>query len=492
MQDRVPTYPGRVKLTPVAGQADTYDLIRADQPTQEGTPLSKATLLSDGTEEAIWGDANDRTVDQALAKLNGKDEDLAQQVEALAGQVGQIEEEMPNAGKIIFEDYYNEDIFEWKHETPERLNSNWGVAAASVGNFALFAGGSRSTATDSDAVTAYNTSLIKSTPTELSLARTLLAGASVGSYALFAGGQSSYSTRDAVDAYDASLTRTTPTALSKNRANLAGASVEGYALFAGGGGSGSVEGDSSTVDAYNSSLTRSTPTDLSQARQELASASVGNYALFSGGDKQLGGADNAVDAYNISLTRTTPTALSVARTDLAGASVGNFALFVGGASSDHRSVYDVVDAYNANLTRSTPVALSAARYDLAGASIGSAYAVFAGGEDVSSDPSAVVDAYNTSLTRSLPPELNQPDYRMTGASVGNYAIFSNGIDSVNPAAYSYDAYTTYSLDIPALSAYKFEGLQSSEEVTIEGTTITGNGKLNGYIRRSGFTISGKH
>lgn len=40
--DRVPTYPGRVKLTPVAGTTDTYDLIRADSPIEEGTPLNKA------------------------------------------------------------------------------------------------------------------------------------------------------------------------------------------------------------------------------------------------------------------------------------------------------------------------------------------------------------------------------------------------------------------------------------------------------------------
>ncbi len=48
-KDRISAYPGRVKLTPVAGQADTYDLTRADQPTQEGTPLNKAALLSDTT-----------------------------------------------------------------------------------------------------------------------------------------------------------------------------------------------------------------------------------------------------------------------------------------------------------------------------------------------------------------------------------------------------------------------------------------------------------
>ncbi len=49
MRDRVSLYPGRVKLTPVAGQENTFDLVRADQPTQEGTPLNKATLLKDGT-----------------------------------------------------------------------------------------------------------------------------------------------------------------------------------------------------------------------------------------------------------------------------------------------------------------------------------------------------------------------------------------------------------------------------------------------------------
>ena len=47
MKDRIPLYPGRVTLTPVSGQANTYDLTRADQPTQEGTPLNKASLLKE-------------------------------------------------------------------------------------------------------------------------------------------------------------------------------------------------------------------------------------------------------------------------------------------------------------------------------------------------------------------------------------------------------------------------------------------------------------
>lgn len=49
MQDRIPLYPGRVQLIPVDGQENTFDLVRADQATQEGTPLNKGSLLKDTT-----------------------------------------------------------------------------------------------------------------------------------------------------------------------------------------------------------------------------------------------------------------------------------------------------------------------------------------------------------------------------------------------------------------------------------------------------------
>ena len=44
IKNRVPTYPGRVKLTPVPGQADTYTMTRADEPTEPGTAVNKALL----------------------------------------------------------------------------------------------------------------------------------------------------------------------------------------------------------------------------------------------------------------------------------------------------------------------------------------------------------------------------------------------------------------------------------------------------------------
>lgn len=68
MQDRVSLYPGRVKLEPVAGQTNLYDLTRADQPTQEGTPLNKASLLKDAT-AALLGLGTDAVPDDAFVAL---------------------------------------------------------------------------------------------------------------------------------------------------------------------------------------------------------------------------------------------------------------------------------------------------------------------------------------------------------------------------------------------------------------------------------------
>lgn len=72
MKDRISKYPGRVKLVPVSGQTDTYDMTRADEPTEEGTPLSKANLLTDMTASAIGVDGDSATVNGALAAVNTK------------------------------------------------------------------------------------------------------------------------------------------------------------------------------------------------------------------------------------------------------------------------------------------------------------------------------------------------------------------------------------------------------------------------------------
>lgn len=68
MKDRLPLYPGRVKLVPVSGQENVYDMTRADQPTQEGDPLNKSTFLKDAT-AALFGLGADAVPDDVLAFL---------------------------------------------------------------------------------------------------------------------------------------------------------------------------------------------------------------------------------------------------------------------------------------------------------------------------------------------------------------------------------------------------------------------------------------
>lgn len=55
-------------MTPVAGQENIFDMVRADEPTQEGTPLNKATLLKDAT-AAILGLPNTAVPDDAFLAL---------------------------------------------------------------------------------------------------------------------------------------------------------------------------------------------------------------------------------------------------------------------------------------------------------------------------------------------------------------------------------------------------------------------------------------
>ena len=69
MLDRVPVNPGRVLVTPENGSAAFYaTLTRADNPTQEGNPLNKATFFKDAT-AALFGLGSAGVPDEAFAIL---------------------------------------------------------------------------------------------------------------------------------------------------------------------------------------------------------------------------------------------------------------------------------------------------------------------------------------------------------------------------------------------------------------------------------------
>lgn len=72
MKDRLPTKPGRVLITPDDGSTPFYAVMtRADEPTEDGTPLSKANLLKDTTAAAV-GLTSDAVPDEVLAALAAK------------------------------------------------------------------------------------------------------------------------------------------------------------------------------------------------------------------------------------------------------------------------------------------------------------------------------------------------------------------------------------------------------------------------------------
>ncbi len=137
------------------------------------------------------------------------------------------------------------------------------------------------------------------TATALSVARDHLAATTVGNYALFAGGWTGSSSRSAtVDAYDTSLTHSIPTSLSTVRGGLAATTVGNYAIF----GEGYYD---STADAYDLSLTHSNPSSFPSIYWYQAATTVGNYALFAGGYNS-GSSTYLVRAYDSSLTVTVP------------------------------------------------------------------------------------------------------------------------------------------------------------------------------------------
>lgn len=69
MKDRTPKYPGRVQLTPVEGAENTFDLVRADEPVEEGTPLNKKTLLTDETAYLLELKVDNPTPDDAFSHI---------------------------------------------------------------------------------------------------------------------------------------------------------------------------------------------------------------------------------------------------------------------------------------------------------------------------------------------------------------------------------------------------------------------------------------
>lgn len=256
----------------------------------------------------------------------------------------------------------------------------------SVGNYIIFAGGNNygyeryptsNAHIHYNTVDAFNENLVRSTSV-LGYRKANLATARNANYAFFAGGETTSSNSSSkgtasasINAFDSSLVRSSPTNLSSSVYQCAGARVGVYAIFAGGhnGSSGSKK-----VDAYNNSLAKSTATDLTYDVALVSGVSVGNYALFGGGyTPGTSGGRNNVNAYNSSLVKSTPSNFYSSLSRRATATIGNYAVFVGGFRGYTSGSYTsaVVDFYSASNLTHTYVTNFPTKVDLnAGASIG--------------------------------------------------------------------------------------------------------------------------
>lgn len=314
------------------------------------------------------------------------------------------------------------------------LNRNFSyinnVAGASVGNYAIFAGGDDGQPNEynySDSVNAYDSSLTAQNIAQLSFSydpyRSGMLSGVINNKAVFAGGYYLYKPLfgkakiircDEAISYNASLTQTKLTDLSSAKCNCATANTTNHLIFAG----WINNTNSNTTDAYDNSLTRSTITALGTARYYLAGASIGEYAIFAGG-KDDSTSYSLVECYDAALTKHTLENLSAIRTNFQGAFFAGYAVFGGGTTAT-----PYIDRYNASLTRDTTIALSSSRSNTATGTLGSGMdkrLIFAGGDN----KSTVVDVFDASFTRTSY-SLSTGRTNATIVSVGNYALVAGG------------------------------------------------------------------
>lgn len=209
-------------------------------------------------------------------------------------------------------------------------------ASANVGDYLIFAGGNTAknySESPSEQTTAITSQLVTTSIGDLSYFGAYgLAGASVGNYAVFAGGQEGHSNSGdyltTVITYNSELVRGTASNLSGVLGKISGTETVNHALFAGAIGS-YMGSPTNVVNVYDKDLVHTTPVALSSARSSVGAASLnGEFAMFAGGSSDSGYSAD-VDVFDVDLLRTNPSALSEARSICNVAEVGEY-LIVGG------------------------------------------------------------------------------------------------------------------------------------------------------------------
>ncbi len=188
------------------------------------------------------------------------------------------------------------------------------LAGASVDNKVIFAGGhyiplGGNFSISSSRVDIYDTISGTWSTDELSVARQGLVAASLTDAAVFAGGSwteadgKTYHVSSAVDIFDALTNTWTTSNLSEARSNLAGIGLGNLAFFAGGLNEDALY--SNIVDVYDFDTDQWSTLYLSEARYGLTAAVLGNQVFFAGGFG-LNGYSNTIDIFTINYSQPIP------------------------------------------------------------------------------------------------------------------------------------------------------------------------------------------
>lgn len=235
------------------------------------------------------------------------------------------------------------------------------ASATTVGSKVIFAGGATGTYQSpvlSDVVDIYDASKgLPSNPSAWStttlpsgVARLGIAALTVGDLALFAGGGTGVGgSFDTIDVYDDSTGLWSTASLTEKRFGMGAAVVGTRAYFGGGSGGGGVA--TGIVEIYDASI--GVPSNslawstmmLPHPRFQLGAAAVGSLVLFAGGLESGFVISDMVDILNTGTGQWSSSAnLSQARADMGATTVGGKALFAGGTSG-FGSPHAEVDMY---------------------------------------------------------------------------------------------------------------------------------------------------
>ena len=311
----------------------------------------------------------------------------------------------------------------WTSGTPPQNSVDDG-AGASTSSYAIFSGGRSTYAQDvSYKFTAYNANKQKTDLTATSAFGVV--AASVGDNAIFLGGTNGW---DMMSAFNKTIINNNLTSVSAvSMPNLdqysCSAQTDEYAYFMGGIYESNENMAQNNIYRISSDLTVESLYLLSPISKGAATQCYyfggTNKIAIAGGYKAEGILNDTIQIMRDSEPRPTETFVNITpRYDLSAGRVDEYTFFAGGRTSSSKT--DLVEIYNSNFTE-TQANLSNARSRIGVATVNDEYIVFAGGEGQNA-----VDIWDKNLTKidsSSYKLVSIPTYSAAATSLGNMAFF---------------------------------------------------------------------